>query len=237
MRKTCYIISGLLLAGTAAQGVTIIGGALGNGDFNAGGNPPTAAQSFADTSNWFNADGAETLNFTQTNQLGGSTDPSAITRGGFFASGRTIVNNTGYSIVSAGEIFSLSYDFGAGGQAARWDGDETMTSFIFASPTAPDDTTASTSITQLASDVYMIDRASDGQWTTRTTPIFYTSTPADVGTTVYLGMVFDTGDLANDVAFPRTDVVNFSVEPVPEPSSALLMGLGALALCTRRKRL
>lgn len=36
--------------------------------------------------------------------------------------------------------------------------------------------------------------------------------------------------------FPRVDVVTLDVTPAPEPSSSLLLGLGALGFLARRKR-
>ncbi len=233
----------ILAMATNAQAVSIIGGSLGNGDFNAGGGGTAGgAQTYNQTVNWFNAQGTaadDDINFTNSSQMGGSTDPDngTTTRGGMPFQNRVQINDTGYTIGAAGEVFSLSYDFGAGGGPASWNGggDETMRTFLFTSTTPIDPNTVEADMTELGGDDYDIDRANDGQWTTRSVPVFYTSTLADVGSTVYFGMEFlnDSGNLL----FPRIDVVQLDVTPIPEPSSLALLGtIVAAGLSVRRRR-
>ncbi len=206
--------------GTAghAEDVVIIGGTTGNGDFNAGGS--RGAQTYAQTANWFNAQGPESLNFTNPDQMSGSTDPDNDTtsRGGMPFRDRVQINDTGHTITAAGEVFRLGYDFGAGGQPARWTGVETMRTFLFTSSTAVDGDTGEGDITELdgSENHYAIDRGNDGQWSSHSVPVFYTATAADIGKTIYLGMEFLDGDHTDGDLYPRIDDVRLEVV-VPEP--------------------
>ena len=191
--------------------VVIIGGSEGNGDFSAGGSTPAGAQTFDMTPNWFNAQGSETINFTQDSQMNGSTDPSSVLRGGMPFRDRVQINDTAYTITEAGEEFSISYDFGAGGPGGRWNNEEDMRTFIFTTSTAVDGSTVVSDITEVAADVYSVDRATDGQWTQHEATAFYTSTAADIGKTIYFGMEFKDGDTSDGDLFPRIDIVRLSV--------------------------
>lgn len=239
--KSQLLALGATLALVAnAPAATIIGGSTGNGDFNAGGGGTAGgAQPYDATVNWFNGGGAETINFTNHSQMGGSTDPDngTTTRGGMPFRDRLQVNDTAYTIGAAGEVFSLSYDFGAGGPPARWNGAETMETFLFTSAVV-DGNTVPGDITILAGsqDDYAIDRANDGQWTTRSVPSLYTSTAADIGKTVYFGMTFRDGNTSDGDLFPRIDVVNLEVTPgVPEPTTLALLSILGLGLTLRRR--
>lgn len=202
----------------------IIGGVVGNGDFEDSEDPGdagliTGAITYANTVNWFNAQGTgadEDINFTNDSQTGGSTQ--ANSRAGMPFQNRTQVNDTGYTIQSAGEVFNISYDFGAGGGPAGWNGggDETMRTFLFTATAPVDGMLTTANMTELAGsvDLYDIDRANDPQWTTRSTPQFYTSTAGDIGQTVYFGMQF-LNDSGPDL-FPRIDLVRLTTG-TPEP--------------------
>lgn len=218
------ILAALLLAMTCVSAFAvetiIINGTTGNGDFEATEDPLDTGvlfgpQQYIDTPNWYNASGSEGINFTNDSQMGGSSQPGS--RGGMPFMSRVQVNNTGYTIGSEGEAFNISYDFGAGGALANWDGDEAMRTFLF---TVPDGIAvdgfldASTQVTELGQDLYPVDRANDGQWTTRNSPAFYTSSAGDVGSTVYYGMEF-LNPAGNDL-FPRIDVVRLTTG-APEP--------------------
>lgn len=195
--------------------VVIIGGATGNGDFEAS-EPASGPIPYENTANWFNAGGDESINFTNDSQTGGSSQASS--RAGMPFQNRTQVNNTGHTITAEGEVFDLSYDFGAGGAAGNWTGDETMSVFLFTASTTVDGDITTSSITQIVSDDYAIDRAGDGQWTTRTSDGFYTSTPADIGKEVFLGMVFD--DPSGPLLFPRIDVIRLAATGAGGPAVA-----------------
>jgi autotransporter-associated beta strand protein len=192
---------------TPPSTTVILGGAVGNADFEATA-PATGAQTYHSTPNWFNAGGADTINFTNTSQTNGSTQAGSIA--GMPFQNRTQINDTGYVIQAAGEVFSLSYDFGAGGNSANWNGDETMRTFIFTSTTAVNDATVVGDMTELGSDSYPIDRANDGQWTSHAAANFYTTDASDIGKTVYFGMQFL--DASGNTLFPRIDVVELQVD-------------------------
>ncbi len=185
---------------------------LNNGDFEATA-PATGPQTFEATPNWFNAGGADTINFTNTSQTNGSSQPASIA--GMPFQNRTQINDTAYVVQAAGEVFSLSYDFGAGGNVANWNGDETMRTFIFTSTTGVNADTVVGDMTELGGDSYPIDRANDPQWTTREVTNLYTTVASDVGTTVYFGMQFL--DASGNTLFPRIDVINLSVAPASNP--------------------
>lgn len=195
--------------------VVIIEGSTGNGDFEDS-EPASGPINYENTMNWFNAGGAETINFTNDSQTGGSSQSGS--RAGMPFQNRTQVNNTGHTITAAGEVFDLSYDFGAGGALANWTGDETMSLFLFTASTTVDGNITTSSITELVSDDYSIDRAGDGQWTTRTSDGFYTSTAADIGKEVFLGMVFD--DPSGPLLFPRIDVIRLAATGSGGPAVA-----------------
>ncbi len=142
-----------------ANALVIIGGSTGNGNFSAGGAVPAGAQTYDQTANWFHGDGAETVNFSNDSQMGGSTDPDAVTRGGMPFNNRLQINNSSYTITNAGEVFSISYDFGAGGGTNGWAADDTtMRTFVFTSAVVVDGNTTAGDITELGGDDNPVDR-------------------------------------------------------------------------------
>lgn len=201
--------------GGAGGDLTIIDGATGDGDFEAPG-AGSGSLNFTNHANWFNAGGTETINFSSTTQTNGSSQ--AGSRAAMPFQDRTQVNNTGHTVATAGETFSLTYDFGAGGALANWNGDETMRVFLFTSPVAVDGSLDTGDITEIASTSYAVDRANDGQWTTFSANNFYTTTAADIGKELFLGMVFE--DLSGSTLFPRLDVLSLSATVQSTPSTA-----------------
>ncbi|MDF7825387.1 family 16 glycosylhydrolase [Pontiellaceae bacterium B12227] len=192
----------------------IIGGSTGNGDFEA--NSPSGAVPYDQTPNWYNASGSEsTVDAIDDSQMNGSSQYAS--HGGLPSKNRVQINNTGYTVLAAGEVFSLSYDFGAGGSPAEWTDShvEMMRTFLFTLNNETDwaHKTAS-DITELGGDNYIIARSTDGQWTTRTITTFYTTSASDVGKTVYFGMEFNDEDTSPTLS-PRIDVIELEVN-VPE---------------------
>ncbi len=203
---------------------TLIGGALGNGDFSAGGTTP-ATQTYLQTTNWFNSQGTgsdEDFNLTFDSQMGGSTDPNngTVLRGAMVFNNRTTVNDTGYTVVSSAQVFSVSYDFGAGGNAGNWDGDETNRTFLFTTDQPVDGALTNASIVVLGEELYAVDRAADGQWTKHAETNLYTTTADDIGKTVYFGVEFTQGTGLN--LFPRIDIIQLQVTVPAAPVGPLL---------------
>lgn len=234
LTKTLALVAIALLCSQSNADISIIDGALGNGDFELNNGAATGAVWYSDTPNWYNASGSEGINFTNDSQMGGSSQGGS--RGGMPFSNRVQINDTGYTVASAGQTFCIDYDFGAGGNAANWATNPlpNMETFVFTSTTGVNGNTTVADMTQFGGDNYTIDRANDGQWTTRGSSAIYTTTAGDVGNTFYLGMVFNG---ANNL-FPRIDVVTLKVtDPVvvPEPSSLALLGLMGLGLLRRRR--
>ncbi|MGJ8724069.1 MAG: sulfatase-like hydrolase/transferase [Roseibacillus sp.] len=223
--KTTLLIASVLSLGQVGVNAqtTILGGATGNADFEAS-SPASGQVPYDSTNNWFNASGAETLNFTHDTQMNGSSQSAS--RGGMPFNNRAQVNDTGYTITAAGKVFTLSYDFGAGGGLAGWNGDEFLDAFLFtiaAGDTVDGDLVEGNFTETLVTNTYNVDRANDGQWTTHTAPTYYTTSAADVGKTVYLGIKFSHG--TGNILYPRIDVIQLSVvTPTPPPSSTILGG-------------
>ena len=189
--------------------VVIIDGSLGDGDFEAAGGSGT--KTYNDHPNWFHAGGSggETNNFSDTTQMNGSSQSGS--RGGLPFDNRVQINSTGYTITAAGEVFDVSYDFGAGGPAANWEDLETMRTFIFTSTTGSNINTVEGDMTILGMDEYDVILPSISQWNTHTGNAFYTTTAADIGKTVYFGMEFEDGGTGGSL-FPRIDLIRLTSE-------------------------
>lgn len=151
MASLRLIAIGVILAFPShALALDILRGSLGNADFNAGG-ISGGTQKFQATPHWHNIGkgantaGNEGLDFTKTNAVAGSSDPAHMdldgngTKEGRAAEQRPLfysANDTSYTIQAAGEVFSLTYDFGTTNDPNRWEGDEVMRFFLFSM--APD---------------------------------------------------------------------------------------------------
>lgn len=194
--------------------VTIIGGTNGNGDFNNGVayNPPLVTLTFAATPNWHWANGDDSTQvFARNDLMVGS--PDANSGGGYVYQGRLVVNDSGYTIGAAGETFSLTYVFGAGGSG--YTGAEFLRAYLFTA-TAPVDAALTTAnMTQLGGNAdYYMNRNTGPQWTSYTNLNLYTTLTGDVGKKVYLAVQFTSGTSAN----PRLENVVVTVASPPPPT-------------------
>ncbi|MDZ8117768.1 sulfatase family protein [Pontiella agarivorans] len=202
-----------MLAGSASWAqTTIIGGTRGNGNFN--GNGASAGSgitlTYAETPHWHHAAGDESWNFVFTSGMIGSDDSSS--GGAYTFHNRLTVNDMGYTIAAAGETFSLSYQFGAGGGESNWEsGNDFLRAYLFTTDAPVDASLTSGSMTQIGeTDDYSINRALNGQWTYHTNSALYTSTAADIGKTVYLALVFV--DDGSGTGNPRVENIMLTVE-------------------------
>ncbi|MGJ8724796.1 MAG: hypothetical protein ACSHYB_09590 [Roseibacillus sp.] len=193
---------------------------IGNGDFQA--LVSGTAATFDNSVDWFNASGDETATFTSTSLLGGARPPNG-TRGAITSRDVKQVNSTGYTVTAVGEIFSLTYDFGAGGNSSNWDASTIHRTFLFTSTAAVDGAFDwATQGTLVTENLFEANRTSPvhGQWWT---PVvfdgFYVTTAADVGNTLYFGMEFVDADNANNGGSGRVDLIHLSVAaPISAPT-------------------
>ena len=117
------------------------------------------------------------------------------------------VNDCGHLIDSAGEVFSLSFDFGRTGE--NWDGDESYTAFLFTTPAYVDESLTTSEILEIASISYSVP--DDSIWNNQIQfNAFFVSTSADVGRVVHIGMVLNNPSGAE--VSPRLDEVNLVVD-------------------------
>ncbi|MGJ8642108.1 MAG: PEP-CTERM sorting domain-containing protein [Luteolibacter sp.] len=211
---------------TTTKGPDFVGpdSAVGNGDFQAN----AGALTYANVTNWHNLAGAETVNFQITNGTVGS--PQSGSQGAQLSGTTFVANDTGYTIMAEGEVFSTLFYLGQFGAAANYGLDTSVTVHLFTSTTGVTGTTTIGETSDLGSVTFNPFNPAAGFFGMVNGDSFYTTTGADVGKTVYMGISMI--DTDNNV-FPRLDVVSLSV--VPEPSAALLSGLGVLGLLRRRR--
>lgn len=233
IKQSLFVGAGLLACiSVGAQAEIIVGGpasnpaprtaTLGNGNFEADSGSPLP---YTSVTNWFNVSGADTINFGQTGGMGGS--PEANSQGAFLFQQRISANSLGHAVTGAGEVFDIDFygnRFGGG-----YNDDESFLVYLFTSTTGVDADTVEGDITIL--DTTSFDVLSG--WENYTQDGIYTTSAADIGQTVYLGMSVS-NDTGNDV-FPRVDVITWEVT-VPEPASLALVGVGALAMLGRGRQ-
>lgn len=220
----CTIIAVFCVTVVTTNAQTIIIGAggsvgvasSGNGNFESKTGAVPAANTSWPTSempNWHNLSGAETQTCGSNQGIAGS--PEANSYGAYLFPSFVVGNDTGYTIQAAGETFDVSLYLSKFGAAGNYDGDEAAVVTLFASTTGVTDNTVLADTTTLGSTTFPVT----GSWISNSATAFYTSTLADVGKTVYLGLT-----LANPTGssvFPRIDVVklvvNSSVVTNPPP--------------------
>ena len=188
----------------AAETITILNGPLGNANFEAS-EPADGALTYADTPHWFHASGSEDTIFTTETQTAGSSVPNS--RACIPAHERVQVNDVGYTVTSAGDVFSLEFDFGRTGD--NWDGDETYRAFLFTTSVPVDENIALSEITEVAALEYAVP--ADTVWENGIQfNAFYVTTNAEVGQTLFLGMVLSNS--AGEEVSPRLDEINLTIE-------------------------
>lgn len=260
---TRFLAAAALLGFAAnADALTIIGdgpggvgvATSGNGNFEAGGLPPGAG-SYTATPNWHNLNEDtpnEPGNFTQTGGTQGSPESggraafqfSNGSNPGFFAA-----NDTGYVVQAAGETFDISFWASKHGNAGQWadpfppatDIEKWRFSLLTVDVPGPLNVqTKRSETTELGAVEFVVPESDvpgetfpDENWRSYASTGWYTTTAADVGKTVYLGMEFlnESGPLV----FPRVDIVQLDVNQIPEPTAAALAGLFGIGLLASRK--
>jgi len=175
---------------TAAP-VTLVGGALLNGNFNA---KPGVEVNFANTPSWYNLQGSQTTQCTRDNLA-----EHDGTQNGVLAAGRLFALDTGYTIAE-GDVFDVSYFWR---DAFNWvDGSDQVSVSLFVTGDntltgARTDLVTVLSGTSTANDTYeLVDQNS-----------IYTAAAADSGKTLFL--VIETAS----AGFCRIDDVELLVIP------------------------
>ncbi|WP_218932419.1 sulfatase-like hydrolase/transferase [Adhaeretor mobilis] len=184
---------------------TIIQGAIGNGDFESS-EPASGDQNWSATPNWYRLDGSETgNNFTTETGSGGSSQPGS--RVAYNRGGAVNINDTGYTVTTAGQTFDLSLDLSRFGGGSDYNGDEQFRGFLFTSSEAVNGNTVTGDITELGN--ILIDNPQPNDfWKSFSETAFYTATAADVGKTLYFG--FELVNPTGPAVEPRVDVIELT---------------------------
>ncbi len=218
--------------GTTGNATIIVGGpataspfspTLANGNFEADSGSPLT---FSAVTNWHNIEGDDaSVNLGNTGGMGASPE---VNSQGAFVFGQMAGNDVGHTVATAGEVFDIDFygnRFGGG-----YAGDEGYEIKLFTTTAGSVDASTGTGdITVLSTTAFAILQG----WNNYTQDGIYTTTAADVGQTIFLGVDWDNG--AAGTHFPRIDVITWEVTPVPEPASFALVSLGALTILRRRR--
>jgi hypothetical protein len=174
----------LCVAGVSQAETVIIGGAVGNGDFEALITPGTGVQLFDNTVDWVNVGeptGTQTLN-TQASHDTLAYDagsPRNIIVGSETDKIKWYGQNTGYTI-SSGDVFDISYVWR---DAWGWQNDQEIEVFLFVTDT--DDLTGVKTI--LVSDLGGV-RTATATWEAVDHDGIYTAVAGDAGKTLMVGI-------------------------------------------------
>ncbi|MBB6429148.1 hypothetical protein [Algisphaera agarilytica] len=228
-RSVAYALLANLAITSSMYGETIIGDEIGNGNFEAEAFGSKAV-AYKNVSHWHLIGGNETSTTFGTLQgTNGSPDSAADGRNDRQAAylfdnddssqgDRYAANDTGYTIQSAGESFSIEMALHQFGRTANYHGDEYINAVLFTVAKNLNTSTEVADIEIVASTQLMIT----GTWLTVSADGFYTTTEQDIGKTVFLGLelVDPQSPEGGRSIFPRFDAVRLEVHPGESTPSA-----------------
>ena len=217
---TALLTAAMTICGAASAATVLIGPSTNNGSFEL---LNGSSGSTAKASNWDTDPDGDVDNWTWLDSIGGDSGteyiPSRSTDGdrvGYLEPGAGTINVTSW-VISAGDEFTLQFDYTASNRGAveyglgYWDG-ATFTKIASASATYGIDDAAN----PVATDITLAWTATPGLWVSNDVVVFF-------------------DDIDGNNAYPELDNVRLSVEPVPEPGSLALLGLGGFCLLRRRR--
>ena len=212
----------ILFAGSAQAALTLIDSSTRNGGFETAtlsGSPPEA--SFANTANWVNLTGDQSVQAVRDNLVRTGNHRGVIADNG----SRLFGNDTGYTL-TAGDTINFSYWWR---DAFNWlDGEDQVQFTLF---TTVDDDIFGT-VDQSQSWLSGLSTVND---TYEEYSNSFTATAPWDGKRLFVSIEGISGPTTGSVGFAGLDDVLVEVVPIPEPSAALLLGLGLLALLRCRR--
>lgn len=216
MSMRLKFISGLVCTlvpfAEAVAEVTLVGGSILNGNFNAGDSSgvPTLTpdpQDFDTTPDWMNFSGASTQNATDTNQFADGTRNAVL----FDQPARNHGLDTGYTIQS-GDVFNTSYNWRT---STTWDiASDQVGVTLF---TTSDDTINGTR-TDIATDLSGLASRSN-RYLTHNSNSFYTAETGDAGKRLFVELNGIDGNASN--GFARVDDFELSTGAIGAPTPSL----------------
>ena len=218
------MLSGSMAVLALRADVTLIGGSTRNGNFDAD-TSSTDIRSFADTPNWYNLGGSQTVRATRTTLTAPS--PGGFRNAAVNLNGnRVFGNETGHTLRN-GDVFSLSYMWRDLGTEWNDSADQIRVQLFY---TDNDQLTGTqTTIATRYSDY----STSNNTWETVTANRFYTASGGAVGKKLFVRFEGWPGDSSDTTGYARVD--NFELVLVPEPATMWwVTALGGAAGFTRR---
>ena len=183
---------------------TVIGGEVGNGNFNADASPDDA-RLFQHTEHWHNLSGSKAgPTATKHNPVEAALFQGDGTRHAMLLRGPVFINDAAHIVSAAGEVFQISLDFCDA--IPKWiDNTDAIEVFFFTCDSPVDGNTQANDIREFAS-VAFSTIVKDGKFESYSNRAAYTTEAEDVGKQVYVGLRAKT-----DVGIARVDNVVFTV--------------------------